>query len=146
MECFSAIDEARVRAAVNTEFSGYKISFMCDPDDKRIVLLRMYDVAEQDMGVFKNRLYDILDGMFADMTAELIPSLVSSGDTRKYYAEYLRAEVQVDESEIDLLFANSKRDAARWRLPANRRCVQWDTPNTLANANMELNNGYRTAA
>lgn len=146
MECFSAIDEARVRTAINTEFPDYKISFMCDPDDKRIVLLRMYDVAEQDIVVFKDRLYDILDGMFSDMSVELIPSLVSSEDTRKYYAEYLRAEVQVAEDEIDLLLGNSKKEAAGWRLPKNRRCVRWDTPDTLANAKMELDNGYRLAA
>lgn len=146
MECFSAIDEARVRAAVKAVFPDYKISFMCDPDDKRIVLLRMYDVAEQDMRNFKNNLYDILDGEFSDMSVELIPSVVSSEDTQKYYAEYLRAEVQVSEDEIALLVGSSKRDKSDWCRPENSVYVRWNTSKSVAKAKPEWANDYRNAA
>lgn len=146
MEYFSDADEKIVEAAINAEFPGYHFSFMEDPDDASVIFVRLYDVDESCIASFKKRLRHVLREEIGDMRADLIASVVSSEDTQKYYAEYLRAEVQVAEDEIDLLLGNSKKEAAGWRLPKNRRCVRWDTPDTLANAKMELDNGYRLAA
>ena len=146
MEYFSDADEKIVEAAINAEFPGYHFSFMEDPDDASVIFVRLYDVDESCIASFKKRLRHVLREEIGDMRADLIASVVSSEDTQKYYAEYLRAEVQVSEDEIALLVGSSKRDKSDWCRPENSVYVRWNTSKSVAKAKPEWANDYRNAA
>lgn len=103
MEYMTDIEEAKVRSAVAAEFPGYCVSFMEDPDDSSVVLVRLYDVETSNIGDFKARLRDVLRNRVGALKADLIPSIVSSENTRKYYAEYVRQEVFIDETVVKVL-------------------------------------------
>lgn len=142
MKYFSKNDEARIMNVVKAAFPDYKISFMQDPDDESVVLVRLYDVAEQDAKTFKDRLYEVLDRESQGMNAEFIASIVSSDDTRRYYADYLRGEALIDEDVARLNQAYGKCPSL------NNRDYTWDanTSKIVAGAKMGGVYGYRLAA
>ncbi|MBQ2632544.1 MAG: hypothetical protein IJG13_22925, partial [Kiritimatiellae bacterium] len=103
MEYITDNEKAEVKSAVETEFPGYCISFMEDPDDSSVVLVRLYDVDVSNISEFKARLRDVLRNKVKVLKADLIPSIVSSENTRKYYAEYVRQDVFIDETVVKVL-------------------------------------------
>lgn len=143
MKYFSKNDEARIMNVVKAAFPDYKISFMQDPDDESVVLVRLYDVAEQDAKTFKDRLYEVLDRASQGMNAEFIASIVSSDDTRMYYADYLRGEALIDED-----VARCLNQAYGKCTSLNNRDYTWDanTSKIVAGAEMGGVYGYRLAA
>jgi hypothetical protein len=115
MEYFSENDEAKVKDAMTAAFPGYYVSFMEDPDDSSVVFVRLYDVAESDIGVFKQKLRKILRENVCISDADLIPSIVSSKNTQLYYPEYLRQEVQLDAEDICRLTAKRFDNYYTWK-------------------------------
>lgn len=103
MEYMTDIEEATVKTAIEAEFPGYCVSFMEDPDDSSVVLVRLYDVNVPDISEFKARLRNVLRNKIGMLRADLIPSIVSHENTQKYYAEYLRQEVLIDDSALKIL-------------------------------------------
>ena len=103
MKYMTDIEETTVKSAVEAEFPGYCVSFMEDPDDSSVVLVRLYDVEASDISGFKARLRDVLRNRVKVLKADLIPSIVSSENTRKYYAECLRQEVFIDHTVVKFL-------------------------------------------
>ena len=114
MEYFTKNDEAMVRNAVSATFPGYCVSFMEDPDDSSVVFVRLYDVAENDIESFKQKLRKVLREDSGSTVADLIPSIVSSKNTRLYYSEYLRTEVHLDADDIKRLTSNKIDDFYVW--------------------------------
>ena len=109
MEYFTKNDETMVRNAVAATFPGYCVSFMEDPDDPSVVFVRLYDVAVSDIEPFKQKLRKVLREDVRVSDADLIPSIVSHENTRKYYAEYLRKEVPIDDSTLKILVGMERR-------------------------------------
>lgn len=103
MEYMTDIEETKVKAAVEEAFPGHYVSFMEDPDDSSVVLVRLYDIEVSDIGESKAKLRDVLRNKVGTLRADLVPSIVSHENTRKYYAEYLRREVLIDDSALKLL-------------------------------------------
>lgn len=146
MDYFSKSDAGRVKADVEAVFPGYKISFMHDPDDESVILVRLYDVAEKDIRAFRDRLYDVLDREGQGLNLELIPSIVSSENTQKYYSEYLRTEVHIDEEVFGLLARVVRVNEAGLRYPQDAGCSRWSTSKSVVSTELEGTNGYRIAA
>ena len=114
MEYFTKNNETMVRNAVAATFPGYCVSFMEDPDDSSVVFVRLYDVAENDITAFKQKLRKVLREDVCNIEADLIPSIVSSENTRLYYSEYLRQEVCLDDDDIYRLSHTKFIDSYVW--------------------------------
>lgn len=88
----SKSSQSQIEKVIVEMFPGYKVSFMEDPDCKSTILVRLYDVNNDDITEYKQ----ILEGIcyhFEEVLhhyVDLIPSIVNSADTEKYYPEYKR--------------------------------------------------------
>ena len=69
--------ENKVAEIVNRNFPGYKFSLMGDPEDETVQFIRLYDVADEDVKEFKNRLWDVIEEHLEDEDVSFIPSIVS---------------------------------------------------------------------
>ena len=96
--------ENKVAEIVNRDFPGYKFSLMGDPEDETVQFIRLYDVADEDVKEFKNRLWDVIEEHLEDKDVSFIPSIVSHSNTAEFYSDRLRvpACVFIDEADLSL--------------------------------------------
>lgn len=96
--------ENKVAEIVNRYFPGYKFSLMGDPEDETVQLIRLYDVADEDVKEFKNRLWDVIEEHLEVEGVSFIPSVVSHTNTAEFYSDRLRVPtcVFIDESDLSL--------------------------------------------
>ncbi len=96
--------ENKVAEIVNRNFPGYKFSLMGDPEDETVQLIRLYDVADEDLKEFKDRLWDVIEEHLEVEGVSFIPSVVSHTNTAEFYSDRLRvpACVFIDETDLSL--------------------------------------------
>ena len=82
--------ENKVAEIVNRHFPGYKFSLMGDPEDETVQLIRLYDVADEDLREFKDRLWDVIEEHLEVEGVSFIPSVVSHTNTAEFYSDRLR--------------------------------------------------------
>lgn len=82
--------ENKVSEIVNRYFPGYKFSLMGDPEDEKVQLIRLYDVADDDVKKFKDELWDVIEEHLEVEDVSFIPSIVSHTDTVEFYSDHLR--------------------------------------------------------
>lgn len=92
MTPFSDLEAKMLHSSLQAEFPGYHIDFVGDPEDDRMFLVRIYDVAESDVRDFRNRMYPILDAFEKTLPSHscFCPSCVNPDDTLLYYPEFCR--------------------------------------------------------
>lgn len=96
--------ENKVAEIVNRYFPGYKFSLMGDPEDETVQLIRLYDVADEDVKGFKNRLWDVIEEHLEVEGVSFIPSVVSHTNTAEFYSDRLRVPICafIDETDLSL--------------------------------------------
>ena len=82
--------ENKVTENINRYFPDYNFSLMGDPEDESVQFIRLYDVADEDVNEFKNRLWDVIEEHLEVEGISFVPSIVSHSNTAKFYSEFLR--------------------------------------------------------
>lgn len=88
----SKSSQSQIERTVVEKFPGYKVSFLQNPDDESIIAVRLYDVENSDVSEYRKEV-DKICCTFEEILPYnvcLVPSIVNSTDTEKYYPEYKR--------------------------------------------------------
>jgi len=88
---------ADVEAIMDKMFAEYNYAFEEDPEDCSVVYVRLFDVAPEDAQGFKAKIRKNVRDAFEDKGVLLIPSIVTCAETAKYYAQYARRSLSVED-------------------------------------------------